>query len=238
LLNPGQLVYIEKSGERPLFPHLFAPYFYSMEIFFASFFLAVAAAFIFAYLTFFLSPKWQKAVKFLAFIGESLPDVFIIIIVQLAVVMIYLKTHLLVADTAGVWGNHVYFLPILCLSLLPAFLFYRMVLLSCEEQMDMDYIELAKSKGLTKQTLLIRHITRNILVTVFFYSKSIIWLMLSNLLIVEYLFNITGITQFMFDHRMPIIYITCMLMIFVPVFFFFTLAQWLIRWLTGQKVVA
>ena len=30
LLNPGQLVYIEKSGERPLFPHLFAPYFYSM----------------------------------------------------------------------------------------------------------------------------------------------------------------------------------------------------------------
>jgi len=238
LMHPGQLIYIEKSGARPLFPHIFSPYFYSMEIFFASFCVALIAAIIFTYVTFFLPPKFQKAVKFLAFMGESLPDVFIIIIFQLVVVWIYLKTHLLIANTAGVWGDHVYFLPIVCLAILPAFLFYRMVLLSSEEQLEMDYVELAKSKGVQKQALLLRHISRNVVVSIFFYSKTVIWVMLSNLLILEYMFNITGVTLFMYDHPMPVIFTVCMLLVFIPVFLFFTIVQLLIQWITDQKVVA
>ncbi|MGV3489156.1 MAG: ABC transporter permease subunit [Tuberibacillus sp.] len=238
LMHPSQLVYVEKGVARSLFPQIFSPYFYSMKIFFASFALALIAAFIFTYITFFLPAKFKRAVQFLAFIGESLPDVFIIIVFQLVVVWIYIKTHVLIMNTAGVWGDHVYLLPILCLAILPTFLFYRMILLSVEEQLDLDYVELAKSKGVRKQALLLRHISRNVFVSIFFYSKTVIWIMLSNLLILEYMFNITGVTLFMYDHPMPVIFTVCMLLVFIPVFLFFTIVQLLIQWITDQKVVA
>jgi peptide/nickel transport system permease protein len=238
IIHPGQLVYVEKGTARSLFPEIWGPYFYSMEIFFAAFFIALILAFIFTYITFFLPQGFRRVIKFIAFIGESLPDVFIIMVFQLVVVFIYLKTHILLANTAGVWGDHVYLLPIVCLSILPTFLFYRIILLACEEELDSGYVELAKSKGVQKQALLLRHISRNIFVTIFFYSKTVIWVMLSNLLILEIMFNIAGVTLFMYDHPLPVIFTVCMLLIFVPVFLFFTIAQLMIRWATDQKVVA
>lgn len=238
ILHPSALVYVDNGTARALFPHIWSPYFYSMEVFFSAFFIALIAAFIFTYITFFLPGKVRKVVKFLAFIGESLPDVFIIIIFQVLVVWIYTKTHLLLANIAGFGGHHAYLLPIICLSILPTFLFYRIILLSCEEELDAGYVELAKSKGVQKQALLLRHISRNIFVAIFFYSKTVIWIMLSNLLILELMFNITGVTLFMYDHPIPVIFTVCMLLIFIPVFLFFTVTQLIIQWATDQKVVA
>ncbi|MFC4618219.1 ABC transporter permease subunit [Camelliibacillus cellulosilyticus] len=237
LAHPSQLAYVENGMARPLFPQILGPYTYSMTIFFASFFLALILSLILTYVTFFL-PAWLKRiVKFLAFIGESLPDLFIIVLFQLIVVWIYMKTHVLVADVAAVWGHQIYLLPIICLSILPTFLFYRIMVLACDEEMEKDYIELAKSKGVKKQALLLRHILRNMLVTIFFHSKTIIWVMLSNLLIFEYLFNMLGITLFMYDHPVPTIFTIAMLMIFVPIFLLFTIAQFIIGRVTNQKVV-
>lgn len=236
IVHPNQLVYIENSVSRPLFPKLFGPYLYSMEVFFSAFFVSLILALLLTYITFFLPLKIRRVIKFLTFIGESLPDIFIIIIFQLIVVWIYTKTHFLVVNTAGVWGNHIFLMPVICLCILPTFLLYRIIILSYEEEFEKDYIELAKSKGLHQHSILLRHVLRNVLVTVFFHSKTVIWVMISNLLIFEFLFNITGITLFMYDHPVPVIFTVSLLLIFLPVFILFTFGQLVIQKMTGQKV--
>ena len=238
LVHPSEWVYQPQQGvSHPIFPELWGEYFYSIKILFGSIFLALVTSLLFAFLTFFLPKGLRKVVNFIVFIGESLPDLFIIIMVQLFIIWFYQRTHILLARIAGIGDHYIYGLPIICLAILPTFLFYRVIILSFEEELDKDYIDLARSKGLRLPSVLIRHVVRNLLTGIFFHSKTIIWMMLSNLLIFEYLFNIRGITMFMYEHPVPLVFTICMSLVFLPIFIFFILIQLLIQWLTGHKVV-
>ncbi|GGH88294.1 peptide/nickel transport system permease protein [Pullulanibacillus pueri] len=238
MIHPSELFfYTQPEVTKPIFPYLWHPFFYSMKIFFGSFLLALLIGLIFSYFTFFLPRRLRKVISAIVFIGESLPDLFVIITIQLLIVWFYKQTHILLANVGGMGDHYVYLLPIICLAILPSFLFYRVILLACEDELGKDYIDMARSKGIRLPALLIRHVLRNMLTSIFFHSKTIIWMLLSNLLVFEYLFNIRGITMFMYEYPEPLIFTICMLMIFVPIFLFFMIVQLLIQWFTGQRVV-
>ncbi|WP_394188770.1 hypothetical protein [Paenisporosarcina quisquiliarum] len=207
------------------FEYFTGPYIYSMSILIASLLISLIISFVLSIVTF-LSKDFPK--KFLlqtAKILESFPDFSFVFLIQIVVVYVYLKTDILILQFYSLGDNLVYLAPILCLSILPTLLFFKLFILLFEEEWGKSYVELARSKGLNNFEVLLKHCTSNVLKSVFFQSKSIVWLSLSSLLIIEYLFGINGILYYLRADFSPTGTSFILLSIFTPFFFFYTVAE-------------
>ena len=236
VIHPGHLVYTNPvSGMKlDLFPEIFRPYTYSLEVFIISFFLSLIVALLLASLVVFLRKKQIQVIAFIGFIFESLPDVAIIIAFQLFVVWYYQRTHVLLMDTASFGENHAFIMPILCLSVLPTVLFFRIILPILEEELTEDYVELAKSKGVGMRAIVFVHVLRNALVAIQAHSTSILWMMLPNLVMLEFLFNMYGITQFVLTYYTPSILLIGILLLFLPIFLIQMIGALIVGKMTGK----
>ncbi|MGB2993532.1 MAG: hypothetical protein WBB47_12930, partial [Paenisporosarcina sp.] len=156
---------------------------------------------------------------------ESFPDFSFIFLIQIVVVQVYLKTDILILQFYSLGDNLVYIAPILCLSILPTLLLFKLFILLFEEEWGKSYVELARSKGLSNFEVLLKHCTSNVLKSLFFQSKSIVWLSLSSLLIIEYLFGINGILYYLKADFSPSGTTFILLSIFTPFFLFYTIAE-------------
>ncbi|MGD7022382.1 ABC transporter permease subunit [Rossellomorea vietnamensis] len=227
LLNPGSLAYTVIGGqkERDLFPYLFDPILYSLTVLFSSFFLALIFALVFTVVSMLFNDRIRSRIKLALYFLEALPDLLIILVAQLTIVYFYKKTGLLLFNTASTYEEKAYFLPILLLAILPAVQLFRVSILSFETEIQKDYVLLARSIGVGKLVILISHILRNSIVSVFFQSKKTVWFMLSNLFVIELLFNIPGITRFLMSTMQPILFVLSLLSIFIPLYIFYNLGE-------------
>src|SRR5699024_1662169 len=98
------------------------------------------------------------------------------------------------------------------------------------------YVELARGKGLRTSTILLKHILRNAFIRIFIDSKFVLWFMLSNLFMVEYLLNVRGLIAFMFHHPSLTVFTVGLLMIFIPIFLLLAIGQVIIEKITAQEV--
>ncbi|MBH9965178.1 ABC transporter permease subunit [[Bacillus] enclensis] len=238
LLSPGDLVYVNPISdiERELFPILFLAYWSSARIFFLSLILALFFSVILLTFYFSMNRLFKKGVKAFSFLIGSLPDIFIIILTQLSIIWFFKKTGLLLIDTAAVGENQVILLPAVTLSVLPSFFFFSNMVGFLREEEGKPYVELAKSKGLTQFRILFIHMMRNVLVSLTYHGKQIAWMMISNLLILEYLFNVFGITSFLFTYNTPSIFAVASILLFLPLYLSLKLLQVLILNKTGKEM--
>lgn len=236
LIHPLSLTYNPVGIERPLLPILIQSWKTSMLLLLPSFVIALAISLILTYITMLLPHKIRRGIKFVLFILESIPDVMVIGIFQLTVIWIYQKTGILFFNIATYGEENAIWLPIIALTLLPIVLFYRMMVLDAESEAMKSYVELAKSKGLKSHKILIIHISRNALISIFSHSKLNFWFMLSNLLVVEFLFNINGLLSFLMDNIKPLFFTMGLFMLFLPIFLILSFGQLFIEWVTRQKV--
>ena len=210
----------------PVFPQLLENISYSLQLLF----LALAAAIIFAligtFITMLLSEKLRSRVKLVFYFLESLPDILIILLAQLSIVIVFQQTGVLVSKIAAIGGDRIYWLPVLCLMILPMIQLYRLSVLTFEAEERQMYVELAKSLGFSKVFILFLHILRNAIISVFFQSKKTMWFMLSNLFILELMFNIPGIMYYMFENLSGILFLVTVLSFFLPVFLLYSLGEW------------
>ena len=93
---------------------------------------------------------------------------------------------------AGLGEERIRLLPIICLTIPTTLLFIKLLLLRFKEELEKDYSLFAKSKGLSLRHILTHHISRNVLLTTIYYAKTNILFMLSNLYIIEWIFNTYG----------------------------------------------
>lgn len=238
LLHPWQIMYTDPISfiQRPVFPDILTFYFYSLTIYFGALVIAFILAMLISYVIVFIKKKNGRIIRFFVFLFESLPDVFIIVIFQLLTILIYVKTHVLLMNVAAAGSDYAYFMPIACLSVIPTMFFIRVILVNMEDELSKPYVEMAKSKGLSKAIIIYKHVTRNSMISVFYNARSIMWLMLSNLFMLEFIFNIYGITQFVLTFYTPTILTVAFLMLFVPIYVFLAVCEWSITKLTGQEV--
>ncbi|MFC6041118.1 ABC transporter permease subunit [Paenisporosarcina macmurdoensis] len=210
----------------PVFPQLLENISYSLQLLF----LALAAAIIFAligtFITMLLSGKLRSRVKLVFYFLESFPDILIILLAQLSIVIIFQQTGVLVSKIAAIGDDRIYWLPVLCLMILPMIQLYRLSMLTFEAEERQMYVELAKSLGFSKVFILFLHILRNAMISVFFQSKKTMWFMLSNLFILELMFNIPGIMYYMFENLSGILFLVTVLSFFLPVFLLYSLGEW------------
>jgi peptide/nickel transport system permease protein len=235
MMKPAEIMYFTTSGKYPLFPSMWDIFSYSLTILFSAFFIALVLALIFAILIFMLPSRLKDKIRVFSFMFESIPDVLIAISMQFFIIWFFKKTNILLFQIVSLYDQKTYFVPIFCLTVLPTLLILRILLLNMGEEFSKQYIDTAKSKGMGSFRILWRHVLPNTLLSVFHQSRNILWFMLSNLLMVEFLFNIYGVTTLVREMGNPAIFTISMLMLFVPMFLFFTaLRIFTYKWV-GEK---
>ncbi|MDM5318321.1 ABC transporter permease subunit [Fictibacillus sp. b24] len=235
MISPGEIMYFTQSGPYPLFPNMWGIYGYSLTILFSAFFIALLVALVFALIIFMLPSRLKDKIRVFSFVFESIPDVLIAIGIQFFIIWFFKKTNILLFQIVTLYDQKTYAIPIFCLTVLPTLLILRILLFNMEEELKKQYIDTAKSKGIGGFRILWRHVLPNTLLSVFHQSRNILWFMLSNLLMVEYLFNIYGITTLVREMGNPAIFTISMLLLFIPMFLFFTVLRMITYKWVGEK---
>lgn len=237
LVHPGSINYINPTSgiKRSLFPDFFVPYGYSLLLIFGAFLASILLSTILSTIFIFFKRNVISGFKGLLFVLESLPDIFVILTLQFFLVLIYQKTGVLLMKFVQFGTDRIYILPILVMSILPTVYFTKIMLVNLEEELGELYIDLAKSKGLSQPAIIFVHVLRNTLISAFYHSKSIIWMLVSNLFMVEYFYNMDGVTWFILNYYKPIILTVGLILLFLPIFLFQTVLQVLIERFTGHK---
>jgi peptide/nickel transport system permease protein len=221
LLEPSTLTYSYYKVVRPLFPEILIRYKESITIFASSFIFTLILAVLIVYCLTCLNPIIVNKVKQSLVYLEAIPDILIIMTLQLSIVWLFKKTGILVVEVAAAGDQKIRALPIICLSIPTTIMFTKILLLHTEEEYEKPYVSLASGKGLSHFTVFFKHVLRNVLLRFFFFTKTNIWLMLSNLYIIEYFFNSIGIFIFVKDYNSIETFTVALLLIYVPIFIYF-----------------
>ena len=140
--------------------------------------------------------RWQilrAAAWALGTVGTSLPSFFWAMLLQLAVIVIYLRTQKLIAPVSGGFGLDAHLLlPAIALGLRPAAYIFRTTATALEEARHAPHVTTALAKGLGPAPIAMRHVARNaapaLLAGIALGAKT----SLSSLAIVEYVFTWNG----------------------------------------------
>ncbi|WP_152602408.1 ABC transporter permease subunit [Planococcus sp. CAU13] len=222
----------------PLFPNIFEYIIYSLVILFLALLLAVAVSLILTIVTMLLSDRARERVKMALYFLESIPDLLIIMLAQLAVVMFFKQTGVLISKIAAIGDDRIYWLPVLCLAILPTIELYRLAMLTFQEEERQMYVDLARALGFSKVYIVLVHMFRNAVISVFFQSKKTMWFMLSNLFVLELMFNLPGIMLFLSDNMYPLAFLVAVFSFFLPMFFLYSFGEWyFVRRLRGKEAV-
>jgi peptide/nickel transport system permease protein len=236
LVHPQEVIIPLSNGSNlTFFEAVKEKYINSAVILLGSFILAVVFAILFAYIVSLFSNKGKRIFDITFFILQSMPDILIVLLAQQFIIWIFKMTGFSVISIYEFGGQKIYFLPIICLSIIPALHLFKYFHTSISEEKSKDYYLFLKSKGLSERYVFFIHLLRNTVVTLVSYSKNIILFMISSLLILEIVFNMDGIMKFVKvygigDYR---ILILVLIMIYVPSYILIKLGEFIITIWTG-----
>jgi peptide/nickel transport system permease protein len=226
---------ISEYKRESLMEVILEPYSYTAVLILCILLLSISAGVLLSFSVSFLPERFRGILHSIAFFIESIPDVIMIFSIQLGIIWFFKKSDLLLVNPIG-GPEDVYLLPILVTSILPSVLLFQMTVLALEEEKDKAYVEFSYSKGLSKGAVLLFHIFRNVCVTVFAKIQFLLWFIISNLLITEYLFNMRGLFSFIFRHlHSSEVLVISLLMIFLPLYFLDYFGKWMTNKLSGQR---
>lgn len=171
---------------------------YSLTIFSVSLVVTIFFGLIIAIGILILPRKWRSISKNILNLTESVPDLLVIFLFQIFVITLYKATGVKFLQLYGTNSNP-YFIPIVTVSFLPIFFMGQFLIKSYEEEWERQYVLLAKAKGLSGLNISIKHILKNVFPYAIIHLRVMIWVILSNLLLVEYIFSIDGFTRSLFD---------------------------------------
>jgi oligopeptide transport system permease protein len=140
------------------------------------------------------------------FLGEpttrvflSIPDLFLIIMIQIAIMTAYEWGIMPYMKVYGSDSMSVLFLNIFFLSIYPIFYIANITYSSIRDEQGRDYIVTAFSKGTPSLKVLYSHVLKNCYPKILSHTNTITLYTLSNLFIVEYLTNYRGAALFFYE---------------------------------------
>ncbi|WP_419881239.1 ABC transporter permease subunit [Peribacillus sp. B-H-3] len=199
----------------PLFSYLPKAYTYSMTILLISLILSMIIAVLVTYIYIYLPRKAKKIVMIIITITEILPDIFIIISIQYFIIYIYKHTGIKIFQLYG-FSSNVYVIPIFCLMIIPLFMLIRLLIAITEEEYEKMYVEFAVATGVSRNQIFFKHVFRNLCYSLLQYLTVIYWVMLSSLIIIEYLFQMKGFTLLMYRFMSEDVLAIGIILILIP----------------------
>ncbi|MBT2660501.1 ABC transporter permease subunit [Bacillus sp. ISL-45] len=170
-------------------------YTYSLELIFFSLLFTILIGSVVAYLFMNLPYKQRIRVKNILNFFEGIPDLLVIFIMQMFLFMLNREFNIRLVTMYGLAGKEPIIFPMIINSLLPSLFFAQYLIKVMEEEFEKHYILFGQAKGLSKLQILFSHLTRNILPVVSIHFKTIIFMVLTNLVLVEHMFVLDGYIQ-------------------------------------------
>lgn len=130
----------------------------------------------------------QNGIFFGTMLGTGLPN-FVVALLLALVFGVKLK----LVPIAGLNGWTSYILPVVSLSVYPMAVVTRMMRNAFQEEMQKDYVVLAKAKGLKKQQIVFTHILKNAWIPVLNYVGPTAAFLMTGSFVVESIFTIPGL---------------------------------------------
>jgi ABC-type dipeptide/oligopeptide/nickel transport system permease component len=221
--------YAFNTTPRPLFPDVWKPYLYSMFLLVIALIISILLGIIISVTIRSLPFKWREHCRRVFFISESIPDILIAVCMQALVIWFYQKTGILLVNVASAFEEQAITIPLLTLCILPTLFISRMLTLRLLEEGNEEYAHFAISKGLNKKAVILKHILPNTLFSLFSQSRYLIWFILSNLVMVEYIFNIYGLTTFLIRFSSPEVFTACIILVFIPLYLLVVISNRLLQ---------
>lgn len=138
--------------------------------------------------------EWAKDV--VAGLGFA-PDFMVILALQVGVVWLTRTTGHRIAKVATLYADEpAVLLPLIAMLIVPAAYVARLVSVKVQELSGEEFVRLAKSRGLPRWRIHWGHIMPNVLVPIRGNLYKLTAVLLTELFIVEYLFNLPGLTRF------------------------------------------
>lgn len=122
----------------------------------------------------------------------SIPDVLIVLLGLLLYVFIAQNT-----GSLNVTFLKKFVLPLITLSILPSIYITRITYITIQDEIKLDYIRNARAKGLSKKKIFTTELLPAISFKIVDTLPTIITMLFSNMIIVEYLFNYLGILHYL-----------------------------------------
>jgi len=168
-----------------------------------------------------LSPyRLRKILTTILDIFEGLPDLIFIFIINMLIIYLYQEYNIKLLTMYGLGSNQPIVFPVILISFLPSILFGVFLLKSMEDEEQELYILVGFSKGLTKGYLYTVHMIRNVLPVFTLKFRSILYMLLSNLVLVEFMYfydqahtSILLMHLFMDEHVLLLLYSIMMLIL-------------------------
>jgi oligopeptide transport system permease protein len=153
---------------------------------------------------------WDSGAAFLAVLGVSIPD---FVLAPLAQYFLAFKLGIFPIAFFESWWHSV--LPSMVLSTVIAAVVATFTRTEMLEVLGQDYVTLARSKGLSRVAVIVRHVLRNSMIPIVTIMVPLTAALITGTLIVETVFSVPGIgEQFVrsiFDKDFPVIMGTTML---------------------------
>lgn len=238
LTNIQHLTYIHPDSEveRALFPFIFKPFAMSITVLVLAWILAVGSSFLLALGFQYVSRRGKQAVDACLAFLQSIPDVIFVLVAQMVVIWLSQTFRVTFLSFTGAGDSTAVVLPVLILAIVPTIYLLYAMMESIEQEAAEPYVEFARSKGLSKGPLLGRHVLRNTLLAVAYRSKYVVSMLVSNLLIVEYLFENLGMTQFLFSFTQPSVFLVTAVLFFLPIYLLLKVVEGSTYLITNQRV--
>lgn len=129
---------------------------------------------------------------------STVPDFVFVFFTILFALQVYQTTGIRLISLSPTKPTLSIWVPVLMLSVTPTIYLIRMMALKYEELLTEDYVRTALAKGLPKGYIDLHHLYRNLKPFLFADLKKVISLTIGSLFVVEFLYNINGLTKFIF----------------------------------------
>ncbi|MGO1369624.1 ABC transporter permease subunit [Senegalia sp. (in: firmicutes)] len=129
----------------------------------------------------------------------AMPDVFLILLLQFSAVLLY-RNGIELLPAAGYGEIRHMILPILALTLIPMSYIARITALSIDENYEKNYVKTALGKGASNKRIIFIHVLRNSIMDILDSFSSIATIIISTLVVVEYMFAYPGLAFMMFKN--------------------------------------
>jgi peptide/nickel transport system permease protein len=131
---------------------------------------------------------FDTGVKFLAILGQAMPDFWIGIMLILV-----FSVHWQIFPASGTDTPMHYVLPVFCLTfyMLPGIM--RIIRSSMLDVLDSEYIKLARIKGVSERMVIWKHGLRNGLIAPLTTAGLILAGLIGGVVVIEYVFNMPGL---------------------------------------------
>ncbi|MDP4085005.1 MAG: ABC transporter permease subunit [Bacillota bacterium] len=214
-------------------------YEYTMTILATSLLLVFFLAILTAVCVLLTPRRVQNRLKNVINFFEAVPDLLVIFLLQFLVIFLFKKTGLKIFQLYGIFGAKPYFIPVVTVSFLPFFLLLQFLIKVMTEEQNQHYVVYLRAKGIGMVRILLVHIFRNIFPLLLLQLRVIVWVILANIYLIEYMFNLNGFTK-VFQKNIFLLkdfpmLIVCLVMLAIPLVAVETVGLLLTKKLNGKE---